>query len=329
MTSPLTSRLAPPLALALLLPLACADEPPGLTRVAAWFPQGDAVPTSAAATIDLSAPVSPEGILDARRVALAVGPLAKAAAAAVGSEEGLAAGAPVIPCEISLSPDGRRITLQPRAPLAAGVAHALLLGPVRDLHGHPVLDPDGRRRTFSASFKTAPPAGPPPAPALTEALAAAAMPQAGGEYVELQNRGAGPLDLTAWRLEKRSASGAWSGCDLLPTAGGAVGPGGFALLTGDAWDGRYGTPAALPRATCGAAALAGGLADDRPLELRLLDPEGAVRATLGAGGGTPRCAGALALVDPAGGDSAANLACLEGIGTPGACNEVTPPARCD
>lgn len=228
---------------------------------------------------------------------------------------------------MALADGGRRVELRPRAPLAAGAVHALVLGPVHDPDGRPVLDPDGRRRTFVATFQVEPgPPGPPPRPVLTEARADAATPEAGGEYVELQNRGEAPLDLTGWRLEKRTSAGAFTGCELLLAAGGAVAPGGFALLTGGDWDGRYAVPAGTPRWRCGGATLAGGLANDRPLDLRLVDPEGAVRATLGAAG-APRCPAALERVLPEAPDDAGAWGCAD-PGTPGRCNALTPAAWC-
>jgi hypothetical protein len=57
----------------------------------------------------------------------------------------------------------------------------------------------------------------------------------------------------------------------------------------------------------------GGLANDHPPELRLLDPAGAVLTTLGAGG-APVCAVVVRL-DLDGPDAPSNLAC--GEGTPG------------
>ncbi|HET9554953.1 MAG TPA: lamin tail domain-containing protein, partial [Anaeromyxobacteraceae bacterium] len=133
-----------------------------------------------------------------------------------------------------------------------------------------------------------------------------------------------PLALAGWRLAKRTSSGALASCELVPAAGEAwVAPGGAALVTGGAWDGRYDLPAGLPRFACGASALAGGLADDRPPEVRLVDPDGAVQATFGEGGVAPRCPAAVERVVPAGPDEAANLACAVGEGTPGRCNSVT------
>lgn len=316
--------------LPLLALAACGlPDPEPLTRVARWAPSGGGVPTGAVASIEFSAPVNPAGLTDRRRVAVARAADLRAVSTAVESEGGLGAGAPAIPCEVALLDAGRRVELRPLAPLAAGAAHGLVLGPVHDAEGRPVLDPDGRRRTFVATFQTEPgPPGPPPRPVLTEVRADAEAPEAGGEYVEVQNRGLSPLDLSGWRLEKRTSAGALAGCDLLVSAGGPLVPGGFALLTGSAWDDRYAVPAGTPRWACGGATLAGGLANDRPPELRLLDPGGAVQATLGAGGVAPRCPGALERLDPEGPDAADNLACVDGAGSPGACNSLTPPASC-
>jgi hypothetical protein len=286
------------------------------------------VAADAVATLELTGPADPTGLTDGTRVALARAADARAVAAAVESAGGLTASAPALPCEVRLLDGGRRIELTPRAPLALGAAHVLVVGPIHDAEGRPVLDPDGKRRTFLATFETeAGPPGPPPRPVLTEARADAETPEAGGEYVEVQNRGPAPLDLAGWRLAKRTASGTWTGCDLLGAAGGPLPPGGYALLTGAAWDGRYAVPAGTPRWSCAGTTLAGGLANDRSPELRLLDPAGAVQATLGEGGVAPRCPVVVERIDPAGPDSAANLACSE-IGTPGGCNSLTPLASC-
>lgn len=318
---------ATPLLLAALL--ACAPpEPAPFTRVAAWSPTGSGVSPQAVASLELSGPVDPTGLGDGRRVALARGADVRAVVAAVESEGGLGEGAPAIPCDVTLGDGGRRVELRPRAPLADGAVHALILGPIHDAEGRPVLDPDGRRRTFVATFQVEPgPPGPPPRPVLTEVLADAATPEAGGEYVEVQNRGEAPLDLAGWRLEKRTGAGALAGCELLQAAGGPLPPGRFALLTGGDWDGRYPLPADTPRWSCGGATLAGGLANDRPPEVRLVDPAGAVAATLGEGSAAPRCPAALERRLPEGPDAAENLECVE-AGTPGACNSITPEAWC-
>ena len=160
---------------------------PGLpdphVRLAAWAPTGAAAPLDAVAVLEFSGPLHPT-LPAGARVALARGADARAVAAAAGSEAGLDAGAPVVPCALSLDAQGRRLTLRPLAPLAPGTVHALVVGPLRDAGGRPVLDPDGRRRTFVATFETvAAPPGPPPRPVLAEALADAATPEAGGEYL--------------------------------------------------------------------------------------------------------------------------------------------------
>lgn len=319
-------RRAAGLALTLL---ACAPaEPEPHTRVSGWSPTGGGVPADAVAAVALSGPLDPAGVTDGRRVALARGADVRAVVAAVESEAGLAAGGPAVACEVALLEGGRRVELRPRAPLLAGAVHALVLGPVLDAAGRPVLDPDGRRRTFVASFEVAPgPPGPPPRPVLTELRADAAAPEAGGEYVEVQNRGEGPLDLSGWRLEKRTAAGALAGCELLQAAAGPLPPGAFGLLTGGAWDGRYAVPAATPRWACGGATLAGGLANDRPPELRLVDPAGAVLATLGEGATAPRCPAALERIVPEAPDEPGAFECVD-PGTPGRCNSVTPAGWC-
>ncbi len=324
-----TSTRAPTAALLLAL-LGCGlAEPAPLTRVSGWAPTGSGVAPDALVTLELSAPADPAGLADGRRVAVARAADVRAVAAAVESEGGLTPAAPALPCEVTLKDGGRRVELRPRGPLEAGAVHALVLGPVHDTEGRPVLDPEGRRRTFVATFEVEPgPPGPPPRPVLTEVRADAATPEAGGEYVEVQNRGEAPLDLSGWRLVKRTGSGTLAGCDLLAAAGGPVPPGGFALLTGGAWDGRYALPEATPRWSCAGTTLAGGLANDRAPELRLLDPAGVVQATLGEGGVAPRCPGATERIEPEGPDAAANLACAEGGGTPGACNSLTPPGSC-
>jgi hypothetical protein len=320
---------ATPLVAAGLLLLACAPPAPEPhTRVSGWAPTGSGVPPGAVAAIQLSGPADPAGLADGRRVALARGADVRAVVAAVESEGGIGEATPALGCDVALLDGGRRVELRPRAPLAAGTVHALVLGPVHDTEGRPVLDPDGRRRTFVATFQVEPgPPGPPPRPVLTEVLADAAAPEAGGEYLEVQNRGEAPLDLAGWRLEKRTSTGSLAGCELLQAVGGPLPPGGLALLTGGDWDGRYPLPAATPRWTCGGATLAGGLANDRPPEVRLVDPAGAVVTTLGSGGVAPRCPVALERRLPEGPDAADNLACVE-VGSPGRCNFVTPAEWC-
>jgi len=327
MSRPVSRPMRPPqpraawLAAALCAAAAAAcgpAEPDPHVRLAAWSPAGAGAPLDAVASLQFTGPLDAAEALGGRRVALARGADARSVAAAVASEAGLAEGAPALPCQATLEDGGRRLVLRPLAPLAAGAVHAVVVGPLRDPSGRPVLDPDGRRKTFLATFETvAAPPGPPPRPVLVEALADAATPEAGGEYVEVANLGEGPLDLEGWRLAKRTASGAWTTCTATLAAGGPVAPGGVGLLAGGGWDGRYAAAAQAPRWTCGAGALAGGLANDRALELRLLDPAGQLRSSLGEGGLAPRCAGAVVRADPEAPDAAAAWACEDGVGTPG------------
>ena len=160
-----------------------------------------------------------------------------------------------------------------------------------------------------------------------EVRAVAESPQAGGEYVELLNLGEEPLDLSGWRLEKRTSTGSLAGCTVA-TAAEMLAPGAFGLLTSEAWDRRYPVPAGTVRFTCGSSTLAGGLSDERPPEVRLLDPAGALLATFGQGDAAPPCPAAVERIDPLAPDQADNLACAEEEGTPGWCNSVTPPGWC-
>lgn len=283
-----------------------APDPAPHVRVVSAAPAGAGVPPGATAEVRFSAAVDPDGLLDGRWVALVE---ASALRAAVAAAEGEGAAGVALPARASLDDGGRRLVVAPLAPLRAYTPHALVVSTrARAADGRPVLDPDGRHRTFVASFETGAPDGPPPRPVLTEARARAAPPQAGGEYVEVANLGAGPLDLAGWRLAKRAPSGAASSCTV---AAGAVPPGGVALLAGGAWDGRYDLAVGVAVITCGAAAVAGGLADDRAPALALVDPLGATRTTLGAAGG-PVCAAAIERVDPERADEPGNLECGEG-----------------
>jgi hypothetical protein len=166
-------------------------------------------------------------------------------------------------------------------------------------------------------------------PVLTEVLADAATPQAGGEYVEVANLGSGDADLTGWKLAKRSASGVVSRCSLEPK-GGAVPPGGHGLVVGGGWDGRYRLPAGVPLFHCGATSLAGGLADDRAPAIALESPSGQVASGFGWAAPSLRCTGrSVERILPGGEDATTSFACATTApGTPGACNGNTPPADC-
>jgi len=169
---------------------------------------------------------------------------------------------------------------------------------------------------------------PHPAPVLTEVLADADAPEAGGEYAEVANLGTGPADLAGWALGKRTLSGAFTRCTLAGVNGGPVEPGGHALVVGGSYDGRYALPPGLALYRCGASALAGGLANDRAVALALEDPSGAAVSSAGIAEPAPRCpAGALERVHPGAPDAAANWACPGGR-SPGACNASTPPEEC-
>ncbi len=170
-----------------------------------------------------------------------------------------------------------------------------------------------------------------PAPRLvvTEVLADATSPQAGGEYVEVANVGSGDADLTGWKLAKRSASGAVSRCTLEPK-GGPLPAGGHGLVVGGGWDGRYPLPPGVPLFQCGATSLAGGLADDRAPAMALESPTGGVVSGFGWSAPGLRCTGrSVERIHPGGEDATANLACAQAApGTPGACNGNTPAADC-
>jgi len=299
-------------AAAAALVLACGlPEPEPFARVTGASPEGDGVAVGASAEIRFSAAVSPEGLVDGRRVALAESFALRETIAAVESEAG-ASGAGVA-VRAALEDGGRRVVLRPEAPLRSFTGYALVLSSrASAADGRPVLDPDGRRRTFVASFETGAADGPPPAPALTEVRSDAETPEAGGEYVEVANLGQGPLDIGGFRLAKRTATGALSSCAIsAPTGGAVVAPGAVALVSGGAYDGRYPLPAGVAVLACGATALIGGIANDRAPEILLLDRLGTTVATLGANGARI-CAVALEKIDAAGVDAPMNLACTAG-----------------
>jgi hypothetical protein len=169
---------------------------------------------------------------------------------------------------------------------------------------------------------------PEPRPVLTEVLADADSPEAGGEYVEVANLGTGALELEGLVLAKQTSAGKHVRCSIARHAGGPVAPAGHALVVGGAYDGRYALPPGIAVYRCGATSLAGGLANDRPVALALEDSAGRVLSTAGIEEVAPRCLrGALERVHPAGPDAAGNWACPE-VRTPGACNRSTPPAEC-
>jgi hypothetical protein len=301
-------------AAAILALLACGVPPPErLPRVVGATPQGEGVSTLVAVELRFEVPVDPDGLLDGTRLVLVGSDALRAAIAAVESDAGAGALAGAVAAVATLEGGGTRIVLRPRAPLRGFTGYDLVLSSrVRAADGRAMLDPEGRRHTFVSSFSTGAPEGPPPVPALTEVLADAATPEAGGEYVEVANLGEAPLDLAGWRLAKRTATGAISSCAIaVPPGAPPLAPGAVVLLAGGAWDGRYALPAGVPVLACGSTALLGGIANDRAPDLLLADPGGTTRATLGAGG-APICPAALETVDPAGPDAPENLVCTEG-----------------
>lgn len=304
-------------ALALLVGCGLPDPEP-LPRIVRAAPTGSGVSTEVAPEIVFSAAADPAGLLDGRLLALVPAEAQREAVLAVESDAGASGLGSSVAVRSALEDAGRRLVLRPLAPLRGLTAYAVVLSSrLRAADGRTMLDPDGRRRTFVAAFETGQPSGPPPLPALTEVRADAATPEAGGEYVEVVNLGSGPLDLSGWRLAKRTTAGALASCEI---SGGAtvLRPGEVALVAGGSYDARYAVPAGVAVLRCGATALLGGLANDRVPEVLLADPTGTVHATIGAAGASI-CPAALEKLDPAGADEPDNLACSEG--TPGTITE--------
>lgn len=271
--------------------LACGrlpDAPAALPRVERVEPQGTGVaPALAEASVTFTAKVSPEGLVDGRRMVLAPAAAEHAAVEAVESEAGASGLAEAVPARITLEDGGRRAVLTPSTRLHALMSYVLVVGSrLRAADGRAVLDAEGRQRATVASFQTGPAGGPPARAVLGQVRVDAATPQAAGEYLLVVNRGEGPLDLYGHRLEKRSPAGAVGSCTL---GEGEVAPGALAFVAGGAYDQRYQLPVGTVVLKCGTTALLGGLADDRTPDLRLLDPTGAVLSTVGAAGG-PVCA---------------------------------------
>jgi hypothetical protein len=279
-----------------------------MVRVLDGFPSGPGVQVSTNGSIRFSGAVAAEGLVDGSRFLLVREADLRDALAAAESEHGADGATRRVAGTSTLEEGATRLVFRPAEPLAGGEGWALVLSSrARSEDGRAVLDPDGRLAPTVIRFATAYP--PPPAVLLTEVLADAATPEAGGEYAEVTNLGPGPLDLAGWRFEKRTTTGSWTGCTIGAGAGGPAPAGAAALVVGGSWDGRYTLPAAVPLHPCGSTSLAGGIANDRPPELRLLDPSGAVAAVLDATHAPP-CAGALE----------ADLPSTEGGGVGGCCS---------
>ena len=306
--------------LALLL-AACEPLPDPLPRVVSAAPEGVVAAGEVRAGFTASEPLSPAGLLDGSRLALCRAEDVAAVKRLAAADAGFGPGAPVLAAQVALEDGGRRAVLLPAAPLAPGRYAAVLAPGVHAADGRPLLDAEGRQRAVVHEFEGAGTAGALAEPArlvLTEALADAETPEAGGEFVEVVNAGRGPADLAGLRLAKRSASGAFTRCTIAPLAGGPVAPGEAAIVAGGAWDGRYPLPAGTPVYQCGASALAGGLANDRAPALALEDPAGGVLSSVGLLEPAPRCAeGSLARASLDAPDAASSFACT-GTVTPGA-----------
>ena len=309
--------------------MACGmPVPDPLVRIVGAEPGGEAVPPEATFSVTFSGAVDPAGVIDGRRIAMGRAEDLRALVEALESGEGADPAGPVIPAGVALREGGTRVDLAPVLSLAPGSAHVLVVSSrLRSADGRAILDPEGRRGPFVHAFGTGAPAGPPAVPVLTEVRVDAETPEAGGEYAEIVNLGEGRMDLRGHRLAKRTASGALTACALSLVAGGPVETGGYALAVGGAWDGRHDLPEGTARYACGASALLGGIANDRPAELLLLSPWEEPLSTLGAGGAAPVCA-TLERIYALGADEPWNLECAEVDGTPGACNSVTPWHEC-
>ncbi|MFO0583178.1 MAG: Ig-like domain-containing protein [Anaeromyxobacter sp.] len=293
---------------------ACGPSPPSPhVRVVSISPSGDGISVDAVVEVRFSGPVEPGAL--ARIALVQAGELA-AARAAVEGDAGTSSLTAGVALEAALVDGGRRAVLTPVGSLRGRVTYAVVVAErLRDPDGRPVLDASGKTRASVTEFTTAKTPGPPPVPVLTEVRADADTPEASGEYAEIANLGDGVLDLLGWRLAKRTASGATSSCVLAPGPDELVPPYGVALVAGGGWDDRYALPDGVPVLRCGTSALLGGLSNEAPPALALIDPDGAVATTLGAGGPLPVCPEAIARLDPWGPDLPWNLDC--DLGTPG------------
>lgn len=284
-----------------------------MVRVVEATPSGSGVAGGVEPTLRFSGPVESDGLLDGRRFALVQASDLRAALDALESVEA-GEGVPQPPGTVLLEDGATLLRFRPSGPLPPGSAWALLLSSrARSADGRYVLDVEGRMRPTVVEFSVA--ALPPPAVLLTEVLADAATPEAGGEYAEVLNLGPGPLDLAGWRFEKRTTAGTWSGCSIGEGAGGPVAVGAVALVVGGSWDGRYPLPGVTATYPCGATSLAGGIANDRQPVLRLLDPGGSPAALLDSTD-APACGGALE-ADPLTDGSGAAACCRCTEGSPG------------
>ena len=217
----------------------------------------------------------------------------------------------IIASRVDLEEGGRRAVIVPAEPLVPGFAYAAILAHgLRAADGRIVLDPEGRPRSVVVEFIASAELDRPVRAEITKVLADADAPEAGGEYVEIANLDPEPLDLAGFRLAKRGPTGAFTRCTILRREGVAILGGSRGVVVGGAYDGRYNIPPGGAIYECGASAVAGGLANDRPPALLLEAPSGATVSSIGVASLAPRCAeGALVRLDAAGLDVAENLAC--------------------
>jgi hypothetical protein len=215
--------------------------------------------------------------------------------------------------------------------VATACAATLVVGglcPGRELQLRVATEDLAGHRSAYGAIRPAASLPPAPAAAVTEVLADADPPESGGEYVEVANLGTGDLDLAGYSLAKRTATGKLVRCAIAETGATLVPPGGHALVVGGAYDGRYALPHGTALVRCGATALDGGLSNELPVALALLDGAGSTVSTAGLVEPVERCgAGSLERIHPAGPDSASNWTC-PGTRSPGACNAGTPTDEC-
>src|SRR5206468_287559 len=76
-------------------------------------------------------------------------------AAAASTPDGIPTDMPVVPGRIVLSADGRRVYLTPLTPLEPESDYSFVVSSrLTSAGGRPVMNPDGKARTFVGSFRT-------------------------------------------------------------------------------------------------------------------------------------------------------------------------------
>lgn len=288
----------------------CEPLPQPLPRVVGAAPTGTVAARGLEIEFTASEPLSADDVLGGRRLALCLAEDLREVKRLAEAGEPLPADR-VVAARTELQDGGRRAVLAPESPLVPGSSYAAVLAHgVRSADGRLVLDLEGRGRSVVVEFTISTELAGPVRAEIVKVLADAESPEAGGEYVEVANLGAEPLDLAGFRLAKRGPSGAFTRCTIARRSGGAIPAGSTGVVVGGAYDGRY--QLALERSVlqCGGSAVAGGLANDRAPALILEAPDGDAVSSIGVATPAPRCdAGALVRLDAAGADVAENLAC--------------------